>query len=88
MFSHNKGMVAYLLQCDAVLLKVTDNLQNVTRVLCLCQPSIILLSIFCLYIHEYLLGLVEVSDPCLIPLHIKDGLNKVLVPLNMAFRTV
>jgi len=45
-YSHDKGMVSYLLQCDAVSLKVTENLQSVTRVLCLCQPSIILLSVF------------------------------------------
>jgi hypothetical protein len=46
MHSHDKGMVSYLLQCDAASLKVTDTLQSVTRVLCLSQPSIILLSVF------------------------------------------
>jgi len=55
-FSHDKGTVANLLQCDAVSLKVTDNLQNITRVLCLCQPSIVLLSAF-VYIYTMFVGL-------------------------------
>ena len=50
MYFHDKGMVSYLSQCDVVSLKVTDNLQSVTRALCLYQPSIILLSLF-VYIY-------------------------------------
>jgi hypothetical protein len=48
-YSHDNRMVTYLLQCDTVSLKVIDNLQKVTHVLCLYQPSIILLSV--LFIH-------------------------------------
>lgn len=48
-YSHDNRMVTYLLQCDTVSLKVIDNLQKVTHVLCLYEPSIILLSV--LFIH-------------------------------------
>jgi hypothetical protein len=46
-----------------------------------------------LFIYEYnhqirLPSLVVLSELYLVPLHIKDGLNKVLVSFNMAFTSV